>query len=92
MTSSFLPSTFLQPLAVLPGETLKPESEALGDNTGAARYVTKDSGLIVLSLTFSSCKTGIIRPPLQGLINAQVISGSAFKKTFESRDHVYSLV
>lgn len=49
------------------------------------------SRLTALSLTFFSCKMGIIRPPLQGLVSPQVTSENSFKKIFEDRDCVCSL-
>lgn len=66
-----------------PWGDLEPESEALGDNTGAVTYVTSGKWFNC-PLTFFSYKMGINLPPLQGPINPQVTSESAFKKTFES--------
>lgn len=66
-----------------PWGDLEPESEALCDNTGDFTYVTSGKWFNC-PLTFFSYKMGINLPPLQGPINTQVTSQSAFKKTFES--------
>ena len=66
-----------------PWGDLEPESETLGDNTGAVTYVTSGKWFNC-PLTFFSYKMGINLPPLQSPINPQVTSESAFKKTFES--------
>ena len=60
-----------------PWGDLEPESEALGDNTGAVTYVTSGKWFNC-PLTFFSYKMGINLPPLQGPINPQVTSESAF--------------